>query len=134
MTRQWLAIVMGFVLLGASPVFARGQEAEETELWTGTIYTSSFRCGFCTTKSGKARGVLLLKTVFGQVDEYHLYGTMRDGHLDVRHSSGHHVKGKIVSSTRVKGTITLGSGKTIAFKGKRKTGVRLKFSDCAPLN
>ncbi|MBO4368843.1 MAG: hypothetical protein J5803_01895 [Desulfovibrio sp.] len=110
-------------------------EEERKELWSGTIYTSTFRCGFCFAKNGQARGVLLLKTLFGQVDVYHLYGTISaNGRVDVRHSSGHHVVGQAYPDNSVKGSITLGSGKTLSFTGKRTQNVRLAPSDCAPLD
>ncbi|MBQ7608617.1 MAG: hypothetical protein IJU76_11705 [Desulfovibrionaceae bacterium] len=143
MNKKSLATLCGTCLLllslTAPPAFARPpktppiQEKESTELWTGSILTSTFRCGFCFTQSGKARGVLLLKTAFGQIDEYHLYGSMKNGHLDVRHSSGHHVTGHIVDKKHVKGSIQLGSGRKFSFSGKRETNVRLVPEDCAPL-
>lgn len=106
---------------------------EQQELWVGTIYTSKFKCGFCFSKNGKARGVLLLRAPFGQVDVYHLYGTYKNGIVDVRHSSGHHVRSKVVDGEKVKGKIRLGDGRKVSFKGKRVFGAPLDPSDCAPL-
>ena len=124
-------LLFSFVLLFCTEEFA--QAKERTELWQGSIYTSTFRCGFCFSESGKARGVLLLKTLYGQVDEYHLYGTITKNFVDVRHSSGHHVTGEILQDGSVRGSITLGTGRTISFKGRRSTDVRLASEDCAPL-
>ena len=106
---------------------------EQTELWTGKIFTSKFKCGFCFAPSGKARGVLFLRTSFGQVDVYHLYGTFKDGRVDARHSSGHHVRGRVLDNNKVKGTIKLASGRKVTFKGTRTVGVPLAKEDCAPL-
>ncbi|MBQ7585370.1 MAG: hypothetical protein IJU40_03875 [Desulfovibrionaceae bacterium] len=106
---------------------------EQTELWVGTIYTSKFKCGFCFSPSGKARGVLFLKPPFGEVDVYHLYGTFKNGKVDARHSSGHHVKGQVLPGNKVKGKIRLGDGRRVSFKGTRIQGVRLAKEDCAPL-
>lgn len=132
--KRAVLLLLCLTVFFAAPAFARDSSADErTELWEGSIFTSKFRCGFCFNRNGKARGVLLLKTAFGQVDEYHLYGTIRGDRISMRHSSGHDIKGTIVSPTRVKGSIKLGSGGTYSFKGKRTTDVRLAPSDCAPL-
>ena len=119
------------VVFCAKPSVASAQERQE--LWSGSIYTSKFRCGFCFADNGKARGVLLLRTLTGQVDVYHLYGTISGNHVDVRHSSGHHVLGDILGN-EVEGSITLGTGRTISFQGKRETRVQLAPDDCAPPN
>ncbi|MCR5813480.1 MAG: hypothetical protein K6G15_03160 [Desulfovibrio sp.] len=128
-----LAPIVVFCLfwLWAAQAQADPNASERQELWSGSIYTSKFRCGFCFSPKGDARGVLLLRTAYGQVDVYHLYGTIAHGHVDVRHSSGHHVVGDILGE-EVEGSITLGTGRTISFKGKRKTGVPLAPEDCAP--
>ena len=129
-----LLLLLFWLLLPATLLAAEtAQEAsaERQELWSGSIYTSKFRCGFCFSPTGKARGVLLLRTAYGQVDVYHLYGSISQGHVDVRHSSGHHVLGDIQGDS-VTGSITLGSGRTISFKGKRQTGMALAPEDCAP--
>ena len=76
--------------------------------------------------------MLLLRTAYGQVDVYHFYGTHSDGFVDARHSSGHHVHVDLVSPDAIEGSITLGSGRTMNFEGKRRTGVRLAAEDCAP--
>ncbi|MCR4666830.1 MAG: hypothetical protein K5657_06000 [Desulfovibrio sp.] len=133
--RKPFCLVLLFLLFLAlfTPPALLLADDERQELWSGSIYTSTFRCGFCFARDGRARGVLLLKTLFGQVDEYHLYGTIRNGHVDVRHSSGHHVVGDILSDNSIKGQITLGTGKVISFKGKRSTEARLAQDDCAPL-
>lgn len=112
---------------------ADDQDEEQRELWVGKIYTSKFKCGFCFSKNGKARGVLFLRTPFGQVDVYHLYGTYKNGLVDARHSSGHHVRGKVVDGQNVKGKIKLGDGRKVSFKGTRVVGVPLAKEDCAPL-
>ncbi len=126
--RKVAAWALGLLLLGTN-VWA--MEKETKELWSGSIYTSTFRFGICYTKSGQARGVLHLTTLYGQTDEYHFYGQMKNGSLDLRHSSGHHAVGEIIAADRVKGTITLGTGRKVNFKGKRAVGVSLT-DDCAP--
>ncbi|MBO4334296.1 MAG: hypothetical protein J5846_00475 [Desulfovibrio sp.] len=137
LARPWTIVLLLFLawlvlpslVLAKDPV--QDSAKERQELWSGSIYTSKFRCGFCFSPTGKARGVLLLRTLYGQVDVYHLYGSISQGHVDVRHSSGHHVVGDIQGDT-VTGSITLGSGRTISFKGKRQTGQSLAPDDCAP--
>ncbi|MBR4741785.1 MAG: hypothetical protein IK079_02645 [Desulfovibrio sp.] len=123
-----IVLSLALIFLGSN-VYA----SEKTELWSGSIYTSTFRCGICTRPDGQARGVLLLKTMFGQVDVYHLYGSIKNGKMDLRHSSGHHVQGVVTGPESVKGTITLGTGRVISFTGKRKLNVPLT-ADCSPLD
>ena len=129
-----LLLLLTLIVQPALSLAEEKAETWRTELWSGSIYTSTFKCGFCFSQNGKARGVLQLKTFYGQVDTYHLYGTIKNNKVDLRHSSGHHVQGEILSDQAVKGSITLGTGRTIDFKGQRKQGVRLAKSDCAPLD
>ena len=51
---------------------------EVTELWTGDVLTASFRMGMCFAADGKLRGVVLLRSSNGQVDVYHVYGSVQN--------------------------------------------------------
>lgn len=104
-----------------------------TERWEGKVLTAKFRAGMCFEKNGKARGVLILRHANGNEDTYHLYGTQKNNHFDLAHSSGHHFTGTL-SSTDIKGTARIKNGPKLGLSGKRIRNVPLAAEDCAPLN
>ncbi|MEG2172929.1 MAG: hypothetical protein RRY29_06685 [Desulfovibrionaceae bacterium] len=106
--------------------------AEERELWSGSLYTSTYRAGACIAPDGTVRGVLLLRTSSGAVDTYHFSGKRENGSIQAQHSSGHAFLGSFPSDTIITGTITLKSGRTITLSGMRQRGVELDES-CRPL-
>ncbi len=111
------------------------KQAEETigELWTGSIYSSTFRAGACIHPDGKVNGVLLLKLKNGQVDTYHFYGNMDEhGIIRAKHNSGYKFKGKIDSVVKVSGEVTLNNGFTIDIEGNRLQNSKLTKT-CGPL-
>ena len=112
---------------------APAAKEERRELWTGSLYTSTYRIGLCVKPSGEARGVVLLRIYNGDVDVYHVEGTVRNGRITARHHSGHTFEGKYDSSDRASGTITLKSGRRISLKAKRTPDARLTEDDCRPL-
>lgn len=106
---------------------------ESRELWSGSLYTSSYRAGVCIDpESGKVRGVLLLRTMGGQVDTYHFWGSMDNGDIRASHSSGHNFQGRFISGEAVTGTITLKSGRNIELTGTRTQNAPLTDT-CRPL-
>lgn len=107
--------------------------AEVTELWTGSLYTSTFRVGLCFSAQGKVRGVLHLRLANGQVDVYHFEGSVKDNAIEASHSSGHRFKGRLSAPDKVEGTISLKNGMKIKLEGKRVQDVPLASGDCAPL-
>ncbi|MDO5484441.1 MAG: hypothetical protein Q4F27_05985 [Desulfovibrionaceae bacterium] len=109
------------------------QPAEVSELWTGSLYSSSYRAGVCFAADGKVRGVLHLRLSGGKVDVYHFYGHSRDGQIEVRHSSGHVFKGRLASSDAVEGMVRLKNGMKIRMEGKRTHNAPLAPANCAPL-
>ncbi len=112
---------------------APAAQEERRELWTGSLYTSTYRIGLCVKPSGEARGVVLLRIYNGDVDVYHVEGTVRNGRITARHHSGHTFEGTYDSPDRVSGTITLKSGRRISLKAKRTPDARLTGDDCRPL-
>lgn len=66
---------------------------EVTELWTGDVLTASFRMGMCFAADGKLRGVVLLRSSNGQVDVYHVYGSVQNNTFSATHGSGHKITG-----------------------------------------
>ena len=106
---------------------------EVRELWTGSLYTSSFRVGMCVSAQGAARGVLHLRLANGQVDVYHFNGSVKDNAVAASHSSGHTFRGRLSAPDKVEGTINLKNGMKIKLEGKRIQDVPLAPEDCAPL-
>ncbi len=106
---------------------------ERRELWTGSLYTSTYRIGLCVKPSGEARGVVLLRLRNGDVDVYHVKGAVQNGRITARHHSGHRFEGKYTSPDTVDGAITLRSGRTVSLTAKRTPHARLTGDDCRPL-
>ena len=69
---------------------------EVTELWTGDVLTASFRMGMCFAADGKLRGVVLLRSSNGQVDVYHVYGSVQNNTFSATHGSGHKITGRFL--------------------------------------
>lgn len=123
--------------IAGSPV---GQESaasdspvEVRELWTGSLYSSTYRVGVCISAQGKVRGVVQLRLYNGKVDVYHIDGTVQNNDVEAHHSSGHKFKGRLVSADAVTGVISLKNGMNIKLEGKRVHDVELAPEDCAPL-
>ena len=107
--------------------------AEVRELWTGSLYSSTYRVGVCFSAQGKVRGVVHLRLYNGKVDVYHIDGTVRDNEIEAHHSSGHTFKGRLASADKVEGVISLKNGMNVRLEGKRTHDVQLAPEDCAPL-
>lgn len=106
---------------------------ETSELWEGEIYTSTYRVGVCFSATGRVRGALFLRRADAQIDEYHFSGTIYNNHLEVRHSSGHEFVGRLATSDKVEGRITLKNGMRFFLEGKRIQDAPLNYEDCSPL-
>lgn len=118
-----------------TPAAQTAETAEPTEtreLWTGSLYSSTYRAGVCLGTDGKARGVLLLRVSPEKVDVYHFNGEYGEGGIKLRHSSGHVFKGRVDDPHEVTGTITLKNGFNIKLKGARTHDVELTET-CRPL-
>ena len=135
--RLFAAVGLAAALLTfATPALAGGRAsapAEVHELWSGALYTSTYRVGVCISALGNLRGVVHLRLRGGQVDVYHITGQVRNNTVRARHSSGHSFEGRLVSPQEVEGVITLKSGMRIRLDGKREQGAPLAAEDCAPL-
>ncbi|MTJ92303.1 MAG: hypothetical protein F8N36_05500 [Desulfovibrio sp.] len=125
---------------GATTGPTAGQESaasdspvEVRELWTGSLYSSTYRVGLCFSAQGKVRGVVHLRLYNGKVDVYHIDGTVQNNDIEAHHSSGHKFKGRLVSADTVEGVISLKNGMNIKLEGKRAHDVALVPEDCAPL-
>lgn len=117
---------------GQATLSATAKPAEVTELWTGSLYSSSYRAGLCFSAQGAVRGVLLLRLANGKTDVYHIVGKVKNNEIEASHSSGHTFKGRLLSSNKVQGVISLKNGMKIKVDGKRLQDVPVT-EDCAPL-
>lgn len=106
---------------------------EVRELWTGSLYSSTYRVGLCFSADGSVRGVVHLRLYNGKVDVYHIVGSVRNNEIQARHSSGHTFKGRLVSANKVEGVIKLKSGMKVHLEGTRTHDVPLAPENCAPL-
>ena len=118
----------------ASVPASADRPVEVRELWTGSLYSSTYRVGVCFSAKGTVRGVVHLRLYNGKVDVYHIDGTVHDNEIEAHHSSGHSFKGRLVSPDTVEGVISLKNGMKIQLKGERTHNAVLAASDCAPLD
>ncbi len=103
------------------------------EIWTGSIYTSTFEAGACFAEDGRVRGVLLVKLSNGQVDTYHFQGTMdSNGVIYTTHKSGHSFVGKFQDEHNISGEVTLSNGFSTTLDGRRLQNVQLN-ERCGPI-
>lgn len=123
-----LALFLLFLVMPTSAA----STAEVAELWTGSVYTSTYRIGICFSPEGKVRGVMRLRTFSGAVDVYHFWGAAKNSDVEARHSSGHRFTWRLLSPERVEGEIVLKSGRKIRIDGVRHHNARLAPDDCAP--
>ncbi len=114
------------------PELAEGP-VEVRELWTGSLYSSTYKVGLCFSADGKVRGVVHLRLYNGKVDVYHIVGSVQNNEIQARHSSGHTFKGRLVSASKVEGVIKLKNGKKVRLEGTRTHDVPLAPENCAPL-
>ena len=110
------------------PATAHGQR----EVWSGKLYSSTYRAGVCLGEDGGLRGVLYLRTSSGQVDTYHFIGRHDQGRVLARHHSGHEFQGQLDNNTEVSGTIILSNGFKIKLTGQREAQAQLT-ENCGPL-
>jgi hypothetical protein len=123
MKRNSLRIVSLFVcgMLMQQPVLnSRAASGEERrELWTGSLYSSTYRAGICIKGNGEVYGALYLRQAGGDIDRYTLSGKVEGERMTLRHHSGHEFKGRFTSGDRVQGELTLKSGHTIEVRALR---------------
>lgn len=122
----------GAVMAGTTgKVAVPPRPGEVTEMWEGAVLGSRFRVTFCINSRGGVRGASLLCTRSGQVDVYHLNGTVKDGYLEATHTSGHRFAGQL-RGDRVEGSLRLHNGMTFNITSRRTRNVPVT-EDCAPV-
>ncbi|MDR0466530.1 MAG: hypothetical protein LBH94_04140, partial [Deltaproteobacteria bacterium] len=87
-----------------------GPDEERRELWTGRMYSSTYRAGVCIRNDGEVYGALYLRQTTGAVDRYTGYGKVAGERVTARHNSGHKFEGRFVSEDTVQGELTLNNG------------------------
>ncbi len=123
-----------FSLLLSWHTFPAHAKEIQGELWSGSIYTATFKAGVCVNANDAVHGVLLLRQRNGQVDSYHFSGNKNLNNIfNVRHNDGHTFSGKITSEHSVEGIVKLHQGISIPLKGKREQNVVLG-ENCRPLH
>ena len=110
-------------MVGADLTPSGGKEApadgNTREVWTGSLYSSTYRAGVCTKPDGRMSGVLFLQLANGDVDVYHVEGQRQADTVFARHHSGHSFTGRLASPSEIRGDITLKNGMSISLKGQR---------------
>ena len=100
-------------MCGASP----GEERRE--LWTGSMYSSTYRAGICIKSNGDVYGALYLRQTGGAVDRYTLSGQVDGERITVRHNAGHEFQGRFTSEGTVQGELTLKNGHKMQVRALR---------------
>jgi hypothetical protein len=110
----------GIVLLQHLAQSASAVSGEERrELWTGSLYSSTYRAGICIKSNGDVYGALYLRQANGAVDRYTISGKVDGERITARHNSGHEFKGRFVSEETVQGELTLKNGRTLNVRASR---------------
>ena len=92
---------------------------ERRELWTGSLYSSTYRAGICIKSNGDVYGALYLRQATGAVDRYTVFGKIDGERITARHHSGHEFKGRFVSADAVRGELTLKNGHKLDVRASR---------------
>jgi hypothetical protein len=118
--RFFLIFVCGIVLMQHFGVSSSASSGEERrELWTGSLYTSTYRAGVCIKSDGEVYGALYLRQANGEVDRYTITGKVDGEHITARHHSGHEFKGRFVSEDTVQGKRALKNGHKLDVRAAR---------------
>jgi hypothetical protein len=99
--------------------FARAADGERRELWTGSMYSSTYRAGVCIRSNGDIYGALYLRQSNGAVDRYTLSGKVEGDRITARHTSGHEFEGHFASGDTVEGELTLKNGHKLKVQALR---------------
>ncbi len=126
-----LLFVLGYALPSLS---AEIEPDVQKELWSGRMYSSTFKAGVCIDNKGDVRGVLFLRLKEGKISTYTYSGSKNSNNeFNLRHHSGHSFKGKFESDSVVSGKVKTKNGYTVNLKGKRTLNAPLG-PRCQPLS
>jgi hypothetical protein len=101
------------------PLSFASPDEERRELWTGGLYSSTYRAGICIKNNGELYGALFLRQASGAVDRYTLSGKVDGERITARHSSGHRFEGRFMSEDTIQGRLTLKNGHTMKVRASR---------------
>ncbi len=131
-----LLLTLGYSLPAMSSEVQNSAEELDVqkELWSGNMYSSTFKAGVCIDNKGNVNGVLFLRLKNGKISTYTYSGTKNsENKLSLRHHSGHTFNGKLESDTVVSGKVKTKNGYTVKLKGKRTLNAPLG-PRCQPLS
>jgi hypothetical protein len=94
-------------------------DEERRELWTGRLYSSTYRAGICIKSDGEVYGAVYLRQVGGAVDRYTISGQVEGERITARDYSGHEFKGRVDSKATVRGKLTLSNGHKLNVRALR---------------
>ena len=113
-------VFCGMLLLQHLAPSARAASGNERrELWTGSLYSSTYRAGICIKSNGDVYGALYLRQANGAVDRYTISGRVDGERITARHNSGHEFMGRFVSQDTVQGELTLKNGHRLNVRAAR---------------
>ena len=92
---------------------------ESRELWTGSLYSSTYRAGICIKSNGDVYGALYLRQATGVVDRYTISGKVDGERITARHHSGHEFRGRFTPEGTVQGELTLNNGHKMTVRALR---------------
>ena len=101
------------------PLACAAPSEERRELWTGSLYSSTYRAGICIKNNGDVYGTLYLRQATGAVDRYTISGKIDGERITARHHSGHEFRGRFTSDDTVQGELTLKSGHKMKVRALR---------------
>ncbi len=131
---MFVGVLCTFGSLISTAISAENTSSVQKELWTGKIYSSTFKVGACIDTNNHVHGVLYLRLKDGKVDTYSFSGNKdNNGVLNLRHNSGHLFTGKFDSDTVISGKIKTKNGYIVELKGQRTQNAPLG-ARCEPLN
>jgi len=102
-----------------APNARAASDEERRELWTGSLYSSTYRAGICIKSNGDVYGALYLRQANGAVDRYTISGRVDGERITARHNSGHEFTGRFVSEDTVQGKLTLKNGHKLNVQASR---------------
>ena len=112
------------VLITASILLAAAGGAAATDKKAPEVWESSFlkyrAVAYMEEEDGKVWGVLYFHQPFGKMDTYHFTGTVKDGHIEASHYTGHHFEGTMVNEDEVVGVVTHRRGYSMKVTAHRR--------------
>jgi len=100
------------VVQTATPAATRQEMKDYSGIWEGRCLFSKVEAHL-RQKGDRIKGVALVHSITGSVNQYHFKGTIRNGRIEASHFRGHVFKGTVVSATEIQGSITTAKKKHV---------------------